>query len=282
MLAKDIHAQVAIALHEDLNGLSPQDGDITASLIPETQNIVAHLISREQGVFCGRPFADAVFDQIDSRVQLTWHVEEGEHVQKDQILCEFSGSARSILTAERTAMNFIQTLSGVATLTHQYVQRLAPYKTQLLDTRKTIPGLRQAQKYAVHIGGGCNHRMGLYDAFLIKENHIMSCGSIQAAVMQARAQHADKTVEVEVEHLDELQQALDAGADIIMLDNFDTPHILEAVHINQGRASLEVSGNITLERLAKIGETGVDFVSVGALTKHVRALDLSLRVMQTL
>tara|TARA_B100001094_G_scaffold333457_1_gene412833 strand:- start:21550 stop:22404 length:855 start_codon:yes stop_codon:yes gene_type:complete len=278
MQTPDICQQVAFALSEDLNHLPPEKGDLTAQLIPQDQHVVARLISREAGLFCGQAWADEVFKQLGDQVQLKWLVQDGEQIKADQVLCMLSGPARMILTGERTAMNFIQTLSGVASLTQSYITALAPFKTQLLDTRKTIPGLRQAQKYAVSCAGGRNHRMGLFDAFLIKENHIMACGGINAAVQQARLLHPDKTVEVEVETLDELRQALKAQADIIMLDNFDIPMMQEAVHINNQQALLEVSGNVTLETITSFAQTGVDFISVGALTKHVRALDLSMRI----
>ncbi|MGI2261405.1 carboxylating nicotinate-nucleotide diphosphorylase [Shewanella sp. GXUN23E] len=284
MLENDIRLSVKAALDEDLGQQDAISGDITAQLIPIDRYAEAALITREEGVFCGKAWAEQVFNQLGGQVALHWHVDDGDLLLPGQLLCELSGPARTILTGERTAMNFIQTLSGVATLTKRYVDKLAGTHTQLLDTRKTLPGLRTAQKYAVTCGGGKNHRIGLYDAFLIKENHIMACGSIKAAVATARKLHSNKPVEVEVESLDELKQALDAGTDIIMLDNFDITMMIDAVGINNeykakgAGAKLEVSGNVTLDTLRSFAETGVDFISVGALTKHVRALDLSLRL----
>lgn len=283
MLENDIRLAVKAALDEDL-GQGGANADITAELIPEDKIAEATLITREEGVFCGKAWAEQVFNQLGGTVAIHWHVDDGDLVVPNQVLCELSGPARAILTGERTAMNFIQTLSGVASLTKIYVDKLAGTDCRLLDTRKTIPGLRTAQKYAVTCGGGKNHRIGLYDAFLIKENHIMACGGIKAAIDKARSLHPTKPVEVEVESLDELTQALDAGSDIIMLDNFDITMMLEAVSINDGYkargggAKLEVSGNVTLDTLGEFAKTGVDFISVGALTKHVRAMDLSLRL----
>lgn len=299
MLENDIRLAVTAALNEDL-GLTPsaanegspdQDraekllhNDITAQLIPENKLVEATLITREEGVFCGKAWAEQVFNQLGGEVALHWLVDDGDLLVPNQTLCELSGSARAILTGERTAMNFIQTLSGVASLTKVYVDKIGNAQTKLLDTRKTIPGLRMAQKYAVTCGGGHNHRIGLFDAFLIKENHIMASGGIKEAVTTAREIFADKTVEVEVESLNELTQALDAKADIIMLDNFDINMMLDAVKLNNeykakgGETKLEVSGNVTLETISDFAKTGIDFISVGALTKHVKALDLSLRV----
>ncbi|WP_137224704.1 carboxylating nicotinate-nucleotide diphosphorylase [Shewanella sp. MEBiC00475] len=290
MLENDIRHAVKTALDEDL-GYTPHNtihgmltADITAQLIPEDKHMSGVLITREEGVFCGKEWAEQVFNQLGSEVALHWHVDDGDLVVPNQVLCELSGPARAILTGERTAMNFIQMLSGVASLTKLYVNKLAGTHTQLLDTRKTIPGLRTAQKYAVTCGGGHNHRIGLFDAFLIKENHIMACGGISKAINAARQLDSQKPVEVEVESLDELTQALDGGADIIMLDNFDVTMMVDAVSLNnrykdQGKgAKLEVSGNVTLDTLASFAQTGVDYISVGALTKHVKALDLSLRL----
>ncbi|QYJ75774.1 carboxylating nicotinate-nucleotide diphosphorylase [Shewanella sp. FJAT-52076] len=283
MLENDIRLSVKAALDEDL-GHGDASADITAQLIPEDKIAEATLITREEGIFCGKAWAEQVFNQLGGTVALHWHVDDGDWVVPNQVLCELSGPARAILTGERTAMNFIQTLSGVASLTRVYVDKLAGTDCRLLDTRKTIPGLRTAQKYAVSCGGGKNHRIGLYDAFLIKENHIMACGGIKAAIDKARTLHPDKPVEVEVESLAELTEALQAGSDIIMLDNFDVTMMIEAVAINDafkaqgGGAKLEVSGNVTLDTLGEFAKTGVDFISVGALTKHVRAMDLSLRL----
>ncbi|MEO2267977.1 carboxylating nicotinate-nucleotide diphosphorylase [Pseudoalteromonas sp. YIC-656] len=268
---------VAQALTEDLDGQSAQDGDITAQLIPANQQAHAKVITREDAVFCGKALVVEVFKQVDPSVELTFEVQDGDKVTADQLLFSAKGNARAILTAERTALNFVQTLSATATAASVYADVLAGSNTQILDTRKTIPGLRALQKYAVKCGGGHNHRIGLFDAFLIKENHIAACGGITAAVTQARTNHPEKPVEVEVENLTELQEALVAGADIIMLDNFSLEDVSEAVKITSGKAKLEVSGNITLDTLQQYANVGVDFVSSGALTKHVKAIDLSMR-----
>ncbi|AIY66082.1 carboxylating nicotinate-nucleotide diphosphorylase [Pseudoalteromonas piratica] len=267
---------VKSALDEDLN-YQGADGDITAQLIPETQQANAKVITREAGIFCGKQLILEVFEQVDPSVEVNVLVEDGDTIEENQTLFTAVGNARAILTAERTALNFVQTLSGTATTTAHYVKELAGTGTQLLDTRKTIPGLRLLQKYAVKCGGGENHRIGLFDAFLIKENHIAACGGIENAVAQAKTNHPDKKVEVEVENLEELQLALESGADIIMLDNFTVEMINKAVTINNKRAKLEVSGNMTLETLRTYSQAGVDFISSGALTKHVKALDLSMR-----
>ncbi|MFQ6372483.1 carboxylating nicotinate-nucleotide diphosphorylase [Shewanella sp. YIC-542] len=283
MLENDIRVSVKAALDEDLGHLDVAEGDITALLIPPQQYGEATLITREEGVFCGKAWAEQVFKQLDSNVVLHWHVDDGDWLLPNQLLCELSGPARILLTGERTMMNFIQTLSGVATLTKIYHDKLAGTHCQLLDTRKTLPGLRTAQKYAVTCGGGKNHRIGLFDAFLIKENHIMACGGIAKAIATARTLRPHKPVEVEVENLQELQQALEAEADIVMLDNFNVSDMLSAVALNQRYieqqkgAKLEVSGNVTLETIGTFASTGVDYISVGALTKHLRALDLSMR-----
>ncbi|CAH9053065.1 Nicotinate-nucleotide pyrophosphorylase [carboxylating] [Pseudoalteromonas holothuriae] len=265
------------ALNEDLNHQSANDGDITAQLIPEDQQANASVLTREDCVFCGKDLILEVFKQVDPNVIVNVLVEDGDAVLANSTLFTAVGSARAILTAERTALNFVQTLSGTATTTAHYVKALAGSKTQLLDTRKTIPGLRALQKYAVKCGGGQNHRIGLFDAFLIKENHIAACGGIAKAVSQAKVNHFDKPVEVEVETLDELTQALNAGADIIMLDNFSVADIKQAVTLTQGKAKLEVSGNMTLEILSTYAQAGVDFISSGALTKHIQSIDLSMR-----
>ncbi|MDU6409777.1 MAG: carboxylating nicotinate-nucleotide diphosphorylase [Yersiniaceae bacterium] len=273
----DIPDLVAQALREDLGGDVDADRDLTAQLLPADTQAEATIITREAGVFCGARWLNEVFIQLGNRVHVTWHVKDGDRVVPDQILCELSGPARTLLTGERTALNFVQTLSGAATEVSRYVALLEGTRTQLLDTRKTLPGLRTALKYAVLCGGGANHRLGLSDAFLIKESHIIATGSIQKAVEQAFWLHADVPVEVEVESLDELRQALDAEADIIMLDNFSLEMMREAVALAQGRAKLEVSGNVTDVTLRQFAETGVDYISVGALTKHLRAMDLSMR-----
>ncbi|MDX1677961.1 carboxylating nicotinate-nucleotide diphosphorylase [Arsukibacterium sp.] len=282
-LVPEMKRSVQAALAEDLGFQPLTAGDITASLIPASQQAIATIISREACVVCGTAWVDEVFAQLnqlsqDGQVSIRWQVKDGDNVAADSLLCELSGPARLLLTGERSALNFLQLLSGTATVTAQYVRVLADTATRLLDTRKTLPGLRFAQKYAVQCGGGLNHRFGLFDAFLIKENHIAAAGSIQAAVAQARQNFPGKPVEVETENLAEVQQALAAKADIIMLDNFSLAGISEAVSLNNGQAKLEVSGNITAERLTELAATGVDFISSGALTKHVQAIDLSMRL----
>lgn len=287
MLQQDISRAVRAALLEDLgDALTALDqpdasADITAQLIPADRISTARVITREAGVFCGQPWVDEVFAQLGGEVKVEWKVQDGERLSPNQELFRLHGPARALLTGERNALNFVQTLSGVATLTARYVAELAGTECRLLDTRKTLPGLRSAQKYAVTCGGGKNHRIGLFDAYLIKENHILACGGIREAIAEARRLNPGKPVEVEVESLVELEQALTARADIVMLDNFDVPMMQEAVRLNQGRAKLEVSGNVTLETLADYAATGVDFISVGALTKHVRALDLSMRFIES-
>ncbi|ELY2858963.1 carboxylating nicotinate-nucleotide diphosphorylase [Cronobacter sakazakii] len=276
-IALDIPFTVAQALREDLGGETDASRDITAQLLPPDSRSHAVVITREAGVFCGKRWVDEVFIQLGGDVRVTWHVKDGDDVQPDQPFFELEGASRVLLTGERTALNFVQTLSGVATEVRRYVALLEGTHTQLLDTRKTIPGLRSALKYAVLCGGGANHRLGLSDAFLIKENHIIASGSVRQAVEKAFWLHPDVPVEVEVESLDELDAALKAGADIIMLDNFTVDQMREAVKRTAGQARLEVSGNVTLETLREFAETGVDFISVGALTKHIRALDLSMR-----
>lgn len=268
----DLMRNVETALAEDI-----KTGDLTADLIPAHTQAHARIITRERAIICGRPWFDAVFHQLDSEIKINWHCEEGAQVEPNQLLCELKGNARALLSGERSALNFLQTLSATATTTAHSVAALGQSKTQLLDTRKTLPGLRLAQKYAVKMGGGNNHRMGLYDAILIKENHIIACGGLQAAVMRAKSLHPDISVEVETESLDEVTQALAAGADIIMLDNFSLTQIKQAVQLVNGRAKLEVSGNIELAKLSELADTGVDFVSSGAITKHIQAIDLSMR-----
>lgn len=276
-IEQDIPEAVAQALQEDLGGEVDANRDITALLLPAEKQAVAKVITREAGVFCGKRWVEEVFIQLGNKVTLNWHVEDGQALVADQLLFELTGPARLLLTAERTALNFVQTLSGVATEVSRYVALLAGSETQLLDTRKTLPGLRTALKYAVLCGGGNNHRLGLSDAFLIKENHIIASGSVRNAVEKALWLSPDVPVEVEVESLTELQDAIDAGADIIMLDNFSLEMMHAAVALTHKRALLEVSGNVTETTLPQIAQTGVDYVSVGALTKHVRALDLSMR-----
>jgi len=276
-LAEQVRSDVARALTEDVG-----DGDLTAALVPETQQAVARVICREPAVICGRPWFDEVFRRLDPAIRVEWRVEEGEHVAPEQLLCEVRGPARPILTGERSALNFLQTLSATATAVSRFVAAVAGTPTRILDTRKTLPGLRRAQKYAVRCGGGQNHRIGLFDAVLIKENHIAAAGSIDAAVAAARRLTAPEvTVEVEVETLEQLEQALAAGADIVLLDNMAPVTLREAVRRNSGRTVLEASGGITLENVAAIAATGVDYISIGAVTKDIRAVDLSMRFATT-
>jgi nicotinate-nucleotide pyrophosphorylase (carboxylating) len=274
-LPADLARQVAAALAEDIGA-----GDLTAALIPAARAGYATVITREDAVICGIPYVEASFRQIDARVSLSWLVSEGDSALAGQTLFTLEGPARALLTGERTALNFLQLLSATASAAHAYALQLQGTQCRLLDTRKTIPGLRTAQKYAVRVGGGHNHRMGLFDGILIKENHIMAAGSIGNAVAEARQAARKVPVEVEVENLDELQQAIAARADIAMLDNFALPLMREAVAMNAARASplkLEASGGITHDSIREIAETGVDFISVGSITKHVRAVDLSMR-----
>jgi len=272
----DLPAVVAAALAEDVGG-----GDLTAQLVPAQRFGRASVITREEAILAGRPYVDEVFRQVDPRVQVEWQANDGDSLVANQLLYRLSGPARALLTGERTALNLLQTLSGVATSTRRYVDALAGLPCRILDTRKTVPGLRTAQKYAVRCGGGTNHRMGLYDGILIKENHIMAAGTIAAAVTAARKSGAPVPVEVEVETLEELREALEAGADMALLDEFSLDDLRAAVAMNRahrnGPMKLEASGGITFERLRPIAETGVDFISVGSLTKHVRAVDLSMR-----
>ena len=264
---------VTRALLEDVG-----TGDLTASLIDSSTLASATIITREAGILCGMAFASEAFRQTDPACQLDWLFADGDSLSAGDELCRIQGPARALLTAERTALNFIQLLSGTATTASRYAARVAHTEVKLLDTRKTLPGLRLAQKYAVACGGCHNHRIGLFDAFLIKENHIAAAGSISAAISTARRAATGKLIEVEVETAEELHQALDAGADRIMLDNFSLEQLCEAVKAARGRAELEASGNVTDETLVSIAETGVDLISIGALTKHVRALDLSMRL----
>jgi nicotinate-nucleotide pyrophosphorylase (carboxylating) len=271
-----VAASVAAALAEDVGS-----GDLTAQLIPAAGNARATVITREDAVLCGTAWFDEVFRQVDPRVRVTWSARDGERVRADQQLCALEGPARSLLTGERTALNFLQMLSATATVTRKHVDAVAATKCRILDTRKTIPGLRVAQKYAVRCGGGTNHRIGLFDAILVKENHIAAAGSIANAVSAARRLDAKVLLEVEVESLAQLREALDAGVDRILLDNFSLDAMREAVQIARQHASsrteLEASGNMSLETLRAVADTGVDFISVGGLTKHVRAVDLSMR-----
>jgi len=271
--AKDLVTTVERALAEDIGS-----GDITAQLIPASQIADATVITRESAIVCGQAWVDEVFRQVDPTVVVNWKTMDGEHASPNQVLFELSGPARSLLTGERAALNFLQLLSGTATLCRKYADIVKNTNVRLLDTRKTIPGLRNAQKYAVTQGGCFNHRLGLYDAFLIKENHIAACGGIQKAITTAKFQSPGKPVEVEVESLTELELALDAGADIVMLDNFTEETMKTAVAINQARAKLEASGGITTETLLGYAQTGVDHISIGALTKDCAAVDLSMRI----
>lgn len=275
-LTDEISRNVAAALNEDIG-----DGDITAALIPESQQASARVITREDCVVCGTAWVNEVFQQLDPNVHIEWHVSDGERVAADSLLYTLNGSARSLLTGERAALNFLQLLSGTASACQNYAQLVAHTEVKILDTRKTIPGLRLAQKYAVSQGGCHNHRIGLYDAYLIKENHIAACGGIAQAIQQAQTNQPGKAVEVEVESMDEFKQALDAGADIVMLDNFDNDMLRAAVALNQQHskpAKLEASGNVNQTTLVPIAETGVDYISIGALTKDCKAVDLSMRL----
>jgi nicotinate-nucleotide pyrophosphorylase (carboxylating) len=267
---------VATALQEDIGS-----GDLTAQLIPADRIARAAVITREDAVLCGTAWFDEVFRQIDPRVRVTWSVRDGDRVRADQQLCTLDGPARALLTGERTALNFLQSLAGTATVTRRYVDAVAGTKCRILDTRKTIPGLRIAQKYAVRCGGGTNHRIGLFDAILIKENHIAAAGSIANAVNEARRVASKVLLEVEVENLVELREALDARVDRILLDNFSLDELRAAAQTTRAHANarteLEASGNMSLATLRAVAETGVDFISVGGLTKHVRAVDLSMR-----
>lgn len=283
-----IQQDVEQALAEDLGVLSHQQSeiiseiasnDITAQLIPADKIVTAHIICRDDAVISGIAWAEYAFKACDPTLQIQWQVKDGSTISPDTLLVTIIGSARAILTAERVALNFLQTLSATATVTKSYVRMLEGSGITLLDTRKTLPKLRFAQKYAVQCGRGKNHRIGLYDAFLIKENHIFACGGIANAVAQAKVIAADTLIEVEVENLAELEQAINAGADVIMLDNFSTKQIHQAVAINAGKSKLEVSGNITDARIAELKDTGVDFISSGALTKNIHAIDLSLRII---
>lgn len=272
LLEQSIQINIQQALQEDIG-----DADITALLTPEDEQATATIISREDMVLAGQPWVDALIKAYDPTVQITWLKNDGDWVKANETIYKLAGSARSLLTVERPALNFVQTLSAVATKTAEYVKYLEGTPTKLLDTRKTLPGLRIAQKYAVAVGGGQNHRLGLFDAFLIKENHIMAAGGIAQAIAKAHQIAPGKAVEVEVETWDELNQALEAKADIVMLDNFSQQQMIDAVKHVAGRCKLEASGNITLENLSQVAQTGVDYISMGVLTKDVKAIDLSMR-----
>lgn len=271
-------AEVTHALAEDVGS-----GDITAELLADDLMVEAEIMAREPMLLCGQAWFNQTMHQVDAATQITWHVAEGAWLTAPQSLCSIRGNARSVLTAERTALNFLQTLSATATQTHHYVVQLKGSTTRLLDTRKTIPGLRLAQKYAVRCGGGTNHRLGLYDAFLIKENHIKACGSVAVAIQRARQANKHVLIETEVENLEQLKEALEAYPDRILLDNFSFDMLVEAVRMNQPHCcSLEASGGVNLENIAEIARSGVDFISVGAITKSIQAIDLSLLVREVL
>jgi nicotinate-nucleotide pyrophosphorylase (carboxylating) len=275
-LQEIVKSNVADALAEDLGA-----GDLTAALIGAGQVAAARIVAREAMTLAGRPWADEVFRQLDTGIRLHWHLDDGEAATPETVLCDLEGPARALLSGERTALNFLQTLSATATTTAVYVQAVAHTHARILDTRKTLPGLRHAQKYAVRCGGGNNHRCGLYDAILIKENHILSAGGIAAALQAARQQNADVVIEIEVESIGQLQDALAAGARRLLLDNFTLTELREAVAINRAHAGppaeLEASGGLGMDDLKAVAECGVDYISVGALTKHVKAIDLSMR-----
>lgn len=272
-LAAEVERNILAALAEDVGS-----GDLTALLTPAGHGARGTVVSRESAVLCGRAWFDACFRRLDPTVRIEWHVADGSPVAAGQVLCEIAAETRALLTAERAALNFLQLLSGTATATRHYVDAVTGTRAQIVDTRKTLPGLRLAQKYAVRCGGGANHRIGLYDGILIKENHIIAAGGVAAALEKARVLgRSDVFVQIEVENLDQLREALEAGATMILLDNMDLQLMREAVSLNNGRAKLEASGGVTLETVRAIAETGVDRISVGSLTKDVRAIDLSLR-----
>ena len=266
----NIREVVCEALKEDVG-----DGDVTAQLC-ESKDVNATIIARESAILCGQQWVDETFRQLDETIQTRWLCNDGEQIKRSQTVCIVSGNAPNILTGERTALNFLQSLSGTATIVNQYASKLNGTNTQLLDTRKTIPGLRKAQKYAVTCGGGKNHRMGLFDAYLIKENHISACGSISNAISKARQLHPELKIEIEVESLSQLEEAVRCGADIALLDNFDLDDVSQAVKNVSGIIKLEVSGGITLENIQGYAQSGIDYISVGALTKHLKAIDFSM------
>ena len=276
--------ELTAAIIRDVSEMLAEDvgnGDVTAEIVDESAMAKAIIVAREPMTMAGQPWVNEIFGQLDSRIVVEWMFNDGDHVHADTKLCIIRGPARAILTGERSALNFVQFLSATATLTSRYVNAIEGTSAQILDTRKTIPGLRHAQKYAVRVGGGSNHRIGLYDAILIKENHVFSAGGIETAVQTARKRHPELPVEIEVETIGEMREALAAGADRVLLDNFDIEDLQRAVEINQRTcqppADLEASGGITLDNIFKIAETGVDYISVGALTKHINAIDLSMR-----
>jgi nicotinate-nucleotide pyrophosphorylase (carboxylating) len=268
-----VNTTVSNSLQEDIGS-----GDLTAELIPQSQTAHATIISREHVVICGIPWANACFTQLDANINIDWNVKDGDIIKADHVLCNISGNARAMLTAERTALNFLQTLSATATETRLYVEAVEGLNTQILDTRKTMPGLRMAQKYAVVIGGGLNQRLALYDGILIKENHIAAAGSIKAALDAAYKLNKTDSIQIEVESIAQLQEALDAGAKSVLLDNFNCDQLREAVKLNQKRAVLEASGNVNIQTVRTVAETGVDRISIGSLTKNIKAVDLSMRI----
>ena len=272
LLFESVRKNVVAAIEEDLGS-----GDVTASLIQETTHISAKVTSREEAIFCGKLWVAETVKQMSDQVSVTWHVQDGDWLKRDQLLFSLEGPAKPILSAERTILNFCQLLSGTATKAYRYSQLLGNSKVQILDTRKTIPGLRIAQKYAVECGGCKNHRIGLFDAFLIKENHIISCGGIAEAIRLAKEKHTDLEIEVEVESLEELDEAIRAGADIALIDNFNVVKTKKAVEIAKGKIKLEASGGISLTSLTEIADSGVDYISIGDLTKEVIPVDLSMR-----
>lgn len=274
--AESVKRDVAAALREDVG-----PGDITAALIPPCTQAVAQVATRDRGVFCGRPWVEETCRQVQPNIRLNWRVADGQDVSPGDVLVELSGPARALLTIERTAVNFMQLLSATATRSRQFVLAVADTAAVILDTRKTLPGLRAAQKYAVRVGGARNHRLGLFDAYLLKENHIAAAGSITAAVRQARRLNPDKPIQVEVENEAQLAEAIDASADRVLLDNFSLQALRAAVEQADGRVPLEASGGITLDTVATVAQTGVDYISVGKLTKNVDPLDLTMRIVHT-
>lgn len=271
----EIRTQVQLALNEDI-----RTGDVTAELIPENKESTAQLICRENAILCGQDWFDNAFNLLNPEIKISWYFEDGQSIKENDLICTISGNARHILTAERTALNFLQTLSATATQTAHYVKAIENTSCKILDTRKTIPGLRHAQKYAVTCGGGINHRVGLYDMILIKENHIHAAGSITTAVNVARQNFPDLEIEVEAENIEELQQAIDNNVDRVLLDNMNIQTLEQAVKLTDKRTALEASGNITLESIRSIAETGVDYISSGAITKNIKAIDFSLRFIE--
>lgn len=271
-LQTDLERAVKQALHEDIGS-----GDATAALIGEEVHSHARIVVREDCIICGAAWVEQVFHQLDARINIQWHVKDGDKVPANTVICDLRGPARPLLTAERTALNFLQTLSAVATRTHRYVEAVAGTRAAILDTRKTIPGLRLALKYAVKTGGGVNHRIGLYDGILIKENHIAAAGGVDQVLKRASANNPGIPIQIEVETLEQLEQAIASGAKLILLDNFTPARMIEAVKVTAGRAALEASGGITLKNVREIADTGVDRISIGDLTKDIQAIDLSMR-----